>query len=322
MISLQSGLLDLCIHVKGVNTPVLFQCFVFHIQQEHLIGFNIPLGYTTTFSGSTAPTLELAESFEYTDGTNGRFDVDNKEFVTANDLYKNKDPRFDATILRSDGDFPVRPASIYRGIYDTDGKLYEDLAPFPKDPGRREVGLDGPWNTAEYSKTGFYIKKYINTNKLVTAAGNSDQNYIDFRYAEILLNYAEAVFETGTDISGALNAINQLRSRAGIRDLTTGELTFAKIRNERRVELAFEDKRFWDIRRWRIGAQVFNNAPLHGLWPYLKYKSAGVYTYIFTKVSGYPIDLGIPRVFNERDYYSNLAAYISTNPNITNNPGY
>lgn len=305
------------------NSEVIFQkAYNFPDKGNSYDYFNIPYGYTTTFSSCIVPTLELVESYEYVDGSNGKLNITNKEFSSADELYKNKDPRFEASILRSDGAFPVRPASIYRGIYDLDGTLYENLAPFPKDPAKRQVGLDGPWNTGEYSKTGFYIKKYINTNTLVTTAGYSDQNYIDFRYAEILLNYAEAAFETGTDLPQALDAINQIRSRAGINLLNSAELTIARIRNERKVELAFEDKRFWDMRRWRIGTEIFSNKSLHGLWPYLKYKSPGVYTYIFTAVSGFPIDQGIVRIFNERDYYSNLANYISTNPNIINNPGY
>ena len=96
-------------------------------------------------------------------------------------------------------------------------------------------------------------------------------------------------------------------------------VTLARLRNERKVELAFEDKRLWDIRRWRIGTDLFRNTYLHGLWPYLKYEN-GQYKYLFTAVSGYPIDDGLPRIFNERDYYSNLAGYINTNEQIINNP--
>ena len=115
--------------------------------------------------------------------------------------------------------------------------------------------------------------------------------------------------------------MNQVRARAGVIQLNNNQLTLERLRNERKVELAFEDKRFWDIRRWRIGTELFRSTYVKGLWPYLKYQD-GKYTYVFERVSGYPIDGGLPRVFEQRDYYSNLSGYISTNTNIINNPGW
>lgn len=280
----------------------------------------IPEGYTTNNGSGIAPTLEMVESYEYIDGSDGKLDINNKVYNSADDLYKNKDPRFEGSILRSGSPFAGRPVQIYRGIYGSNGTLYESLAPFPEDPAIRQVGRDGPFPEGNFSKTGFYIKKYMNTATAVVEPGFSDQNYIEIRYAEILLNYAEAAFELG-NLPVALAAINQVRSRAGIRPLEAGELTMLRLRNERKVELAFEDKRLWDIRRWRIGTDLFRNTYLHGLWPYLKYEN-GQYKYIFTSMSGYPIDDGLPRVFNERDYYSNLAGYINTNEQIINNPGW
>jgi len=184
-----------------------------------------------------------------------------------------------------------------------------------------QVGRDGPFPTGNYSKSGFYIRKILNPDRAVVEPNYSDQNYIDIRYAEILLNFTEAALETGTNLSEALNAINQIRMRAGIRKLTQDELTVERLRNERKVELAFEDKRFWDIRRWRIGTSLFKNTYMHGLYPYLKYTGSG-YKYIFKKISGYPLDGGLSRVWEERDNYSNLSGYISSNKNIINNPGW
>jgi hypothetical protein len=135
-----------------------------------------------------------------------------------------------------------------------------------------------------------------------------------------LLNYAEAALESGTSLPEALTAINLVRSRAGIKLLTPGELTINRLRNERKVELAFEDSRFWDIRRWRIGSDLFKSTNMHGLYPYLKYTGSG-YKYIFRKVTG-DIDGGISRVWEEKDNYSNLSSYTSTNNKIINNPGW
>jgi hypothetical protein len=155
----------------------------------------------------------------------------------------------------------------------------------------------------------------------VVEPGHSGQNFIDIRFAEILLNYAEAALELNIDKPAALDAINLIRGRAGISLLPLSELTLSKVRHERKVELAFEGKRFWDIRRWRIGTDLFRGTYMHGLWPYLKYEN-GTYKYLYKEVSGYPIDVGFPRVFTQRDYYSDLSSYIASNPNIVNNPGW
>jgi len=305
---------------KGNKEIIIQKAYSFPNKAHSYDNYNVPEGYTTNQGSAICPTLEMVESYEYRDGTRGIFDIENREYDSPEDLYKDKDPRFEGSILRSGSAFAHRPVQIYRGIYDENGTLYESLAPFPRDPSINQVGLDGPFPTGNYSKTGFYIKKYLEPGSAVVEPGFSSQNYIDFRYAEILLNHGEAAFELG-DIEEALAVINQVRARAGIRILSESELTLERLRNERKVELAFEDKRFWDIRRWRIGTDLFRSTFAGGLWPYLKFEN-GNYKYIFRKVSGYPIDGGMPRIFNQRDYYSNLSGYISTNSNIVNNPGW
>ena len=90
-----------------------------------------------------------------------------------------------------------------------------------------------------------------------------------FRYAEILLNYAEAAFELGKPTE-ALDAINQIRDRAGIALLTS--IDREKIRQERKVELAFEGNRYWDLRRWRT-AETDLSIPFSGLRFYLNYNT-------------------------------------------------
>lgn len=282
---------------------------------------NVPQGFTTDYGSAITPTLEMAESYEYIDGTPGILNIDGLEFNSPDDLFKDKDPRFAASIFRSGSLFIDDVVEIYRGIYDTDGTLYSSLrVPFPKDLSKNQVGKSGPYEATNFTRTGFYVSKFTNNSRVINTAGYSDQDYIIFRYAEILLNYAEAAFESGTNLPEALAAINLVRSRAGIKLLTAGELTTDRIRNERKVELAFEDSRFWDIRRWRIGSDLFKSTHMHGLYPYLKYTGSG-YKYIFRKVTG-DIDGGISRVWEEKDNYSNLSGYINTNNQIINNPGW
>ena len=307
---------------KG-NKEIIFQkAYSFPDKTHSWDNLNIPEGFTTNQGSSICPLLELVESYEYIDGTPGILNVEGLEFDSPDDLYKNKDPRFTASVFRSGTPYIGRSVQIYRGIYDTDGKLYDsEGVPFPKDPSVKQVGMDGPFPTGNYTKTGFYIRKITNNTKAVVEPNVSDQNYIEIRYAEILLNYTEAALELGTNLPEALVAINLVRNRAGIKPLIFAELTMDRLRNERKVELAFEDKRFWDIRRWRIGTNLFKNTYMHGLYPYLKYTGSG-YKYIFKKISGYPLDGGLSRVFEERDYYSNLSGYTSTNKNIINNQGW
>lgn len=303
------------------NNEVIFQKAYSYPDKAHSYdNWNIPEGFTTNNGSSTAPTLEMVQSYEYVDGSPGDLKV-NQEYDSPTAIFDGKDPRFEGTILHGGSTTGWgRDVQIYRGIY-SGGKLYSSLAPFPDDPSRRQVGLDGPFTEGNFGKTGFYIKKYMNMANRVVEPGYSDQNYIDIRYAEVLLNFAEAALELGTDQTQALDAINQIRGRAGIKLLSASELTLDKVRHERKIELAFEGKRFWDIRRWRIGTDLFRNTYVHGLWPYLKYAN-GKYTYTYQVVQGYPIDEGFPRIFEQKDYYSNLAAYVNSNPNIVNNPGW
>lgn len=308
---------------KG-NKEVIFQkVYSFPDKAHDWDDTNVPGGFTSSYGSGICPTLDMVESYEYMDGTPGILNVDGLEFNSPDVLYKNKDPRFEASIFRSGTHYIGRDLQLYAGIYDTDGTLYQSPGiTFPKDPATLQVGRDGPSSTVLHlTKTGFYIRKITNPSKAVVEPNTSDQNYIDIRYAEILLNYTEAALESGTNLPQALDVINQVRNRAGIKLLTSGELTIDRLRNERKVELAFEDKRFWDIRRWRIGKDLFKNTLMRGLYPYLKYTGSG-YNYIFKKMSGYPIDNGVSRVFEEKDYYSNLSGYIGTNKNIINNPGW
>lgn len=121
------------------------------------------------------------------------------------------------------------------------------------------------------TKTGYYLKKYvveaINLDPKLGAVTTREHTWTLFRYGEILLNYAEAMNEAyGPETAGAetltltaLQQVNLVRKRAGMPNFPTGmnkDAFRTKLRNERRVELAFEDHRFWDIRRWKIGEQT------------------------------------------------------------------
>jgi hypothetical protein len=127
--------------------------------------------------------------------------------------------------------------------------------------------------------TGYYLRKFLNT----TNTGATRRTYVYFRYAEILLNYAEALNETmASPPMGVYDAINSVRRR-GITPATAGlaalqstnmngngyvpatrDAMRLRIQNERRVELCFEEHRFFDVRRWKLGEQFFNK-PVSGV---------------------------------------------------------
>ncbi|MCE7040467.1 RagB/SusD family nutrient uptake outer membrane protein [Dyadobacter sp. CY312] len=197
--------------------------------------------------GGNVPLQNLVDDYEMMDGT--RITDANTTYDAANP-YRNRDPRFYATILYNGA--PYRNSTI------------ETFTPGGKD------SKDGPsnWNT---SKTGYYLKKFMNDNLPIDnpwdVAGT--QTWIYFRYAEILLNYAEAQNEASGPDATVYAAINAVRQRVGVNlpalpaGLTQAQMRL-RIQNERRIELAFEEHRFYDVRRWKIAPDK-ENVPAYGI---------------------------------------------------------
>ncbi len=246
-------------------------------------------------SSGIGPSLNLVEAFEYLDGTAGTLKGigDGTTASQANwiyynnlsDIFTNKDPRLFGTVVYPGTTFKGVDVQMQAGVYVWDaannrynrvesnsfGALYTD--------GKLLTGNGGPMRTTEeVSNTGFYIKKFIDPAALSSARGvGSDIAWPKFRYGEVLLNAAEAAFELGgANTADAVNYINQVRERAGFgpNSLTSTTLTFDRIINERRVELAFEDHRVWDVARWRRahilwdGSASNPNANMFALYPY------------------------------------------------------
>src|SRR5690625_1662071 len=185
-------------------------------------------------------------------------DWGNPEHASA--PYENRDPRFYATILYDGAQWRPRPtegAEIEpHGIIQT----FERLT-LPN--GDTRAGLDtrnGPiedWNGG-YSR--YYLRKFIDPNVNHSSSEKQEVPWRVLRYAEVLLNYAEASIELGDD-ADARRELNKIRARAGMPDIQdSGEALKERYRNERRVELAFEEHRYFDIRRWKIAPEVMVNA--------------------------------------------------------------
>jgi hypothetical protein len=150
------------------------------------------------------------------------------------------------------------------------------------------------------TRTGFSFKKFMNQNNPVVPGWNqSTTDFIEYRFAEILLNYAEAVVESGQgDAVVAAKAINDIRKRAG--HTTDIPLTVDNVQRERRVELAFENKRFWDLIRRREYHTEFNNRYMHALLPLRDLRALPAEKYIFVRAN---VPNTNPRTFETKAYY-------------------
>jgi len=201
---------------------------------------NQPMGYEGATGGNT-PTQNLVDAFEMKDGT--PFSWANASHVT-NMYYdangkQTRDPRLYLNVLTNGTTWLKQKVESYEG-------------------GKNKV-LDGS------TKTGYYLRKYMNPSVSLDPVkpNKLEHHYILFRYAEILLNYAEAMNEwKGADATAdecpmtARAALNLVRDCANMRHVdATGDDFTEKVRNERRIELAFEGHRFYDIRRWMIAGQ-------------------------------------------------------------------
>ncbi|MCS3556809.1 MULTISPECIES: RagB/SusD family nutrient uptake outer membrane protein [unclassified Sphingobacterium] len=296
--------------LKENNSEVIFNKVYRTPEVGHSYDFfNAPQSFKVDYGCATSPTLDLVEEYEYTDGSSGELKTTDKTgnpIVYANpyDIFKNKDPRLLATIMLPFSAWQGGELEIRRGVLRDGQKVTaENLTTGYPETGSnfKIVGKDGPLTTADPTKTGFYVKKSMDPTKRVND-GESVAPYIVFRYGEILLNYAEAAFELGLN-TDALKYVNEIRERAGI--ALKSSINLEQIRHERKVELAFENHRLWDLRRWRTATSVLNNTQFHALYPWLVWeegKDPSQMKYIFEKVNA-PKNT---RTFPEKLYYEPL----------------
>ena len=208
---------------------------------------NYPVGYEQGKSGTT-PSQNLVDAYEMTDGS--KFSWDNPEHKA--NPYANRDPRLAMTVLTNDAPFKGDSIESYTG-------------------GRNGKGVT--WAT----KTGYYLYKYIDPDLDLLQNRTSVHTWVIMRFSEMLLNHAEAMNEaygptvrpSGFRSTNALTSVNRVRERADVQlppipeDVTEEQLREI-IRHERQVELAFEDHRCWDVRRWMIAPSTLG-APLRGV---------------------------------------------------------
>lgn len=276
--------------------------------------YNFPAGFEKYWGGATSVYLETVEAYEYKDGTDGKLDYDFLEnnLTDIVELFKDKDPRFLASVLYPEAKFQSGKVYCHNGTY-VNGALNISTTIIGEYNGDSWFARATAWQKNDLTGTGFPIKKFINENEEQALENESHTDYIVYRYGEILLNLAEAAFELGkTD--EALQYVNEIRERAGITPLTS--ISRDKIRHERQVELAFEGHRFWDLRRWRVAVEELTKE-MHGItvnfnWDSKKYE---------VKIKKADI---VSRGFQEKHYYFPITtSRISNNPNLApENPGY
>jgi len=251
-------------------------------------------------------TLDMVDQYEYINSRDGKLkmkDAGGKYIVydKAIDIFKDKDPRFFATVLS--------PGSPWKGaILEVYGNKYIDGK---EAPGQGSSGIGPP----EATSTGFCMAKWSDPNPPRPISGNSsevDKHII--RYAEVLLNYAEAQMELANEPE-ARKYVNQIRSRAGIQELA--EVTMDDVRKERYVELAFEDVCYWDWKRWRIFHTKMFSTPTRGLWPMLDASNKFVFREFNLAANQFT------RTFQPHRYYFSIPGGArNANLKLVQNPGY
>ena len=258
---------------------------------------NYPIGVENGASG-TCPSQSLVDQYEYQD--NGQTFLQRNPGsinLAAGDPYEGLDPRFALTVVKNGDVWPSNGAQ---------GKAIETFV--------------GGFNASpKYgaTPTGYYLKKYVDGNCVTTADNQTRRRHtwILFRLGEVYLNYAEAVYNATGSANDATfgmtanEAVNVLRNRAVIqmpKFTEDGAAWVERYERERLVELAFENHRFWDVRRWKKGPKYFQNIQVADISGSLQLTRSTV-----------------TRAWDDKYYFYPIPqSEIKKNPNLTQNDGW
>ncbi|MDQ3681831.1 MAG: RagB/SusD family nutrient uptake outer membrane protein [Bacteroidota bacterium] len=274
------------IFLDNNNREVIFdkQLLAKNFSGQHDL-FNTPVGYANGWGG-TCPTQNFVDAYEMK--TTGKPITDPASGYDPTNPYAGRDLRFEKSVLYNGTMWKGRPVDT------------------------KENGADKPNGNGDATKTGYYMRKFLDES--VNAQSNlitGSQNWILIRLGEIYLNYAEAQLKLN-NADEARTWVNKIRTRAAMPNIPAGEMTWERYMNERRVELSFEEHRFWDVRRWKV-AEITENEPVFGM----KITNVGgVLTYTKYKWEDRKFDKTKHYLFpipqSERD----------KNPNLSQNPGW
>ncbi|NDV58148.1 RagB/SusD family nutrient uptake outer membrane protein [Bacteroides sp. 519] len=283
--------------------------------------------------------LNLVEEFEPIDaetpGQGAKFNFGTIEepvfYNTASEPFETRDARLAGTVLYpgsyfNGAEIVLQAGQLVKneaGNWEATRSSYRDMGNSVN--GKLLTSINGPimTNDINVNKTGFNILKFLDEKPASSTFTGSDTWSTYFRIAEAYLIAAEALVETNK-AEDALPYINKVRERAGVKALTT--VTFENIVHERRVEFAFEDHRFWDMKRWRLADKVWNReketAKRRGLFPYLVVAPGDPNDgkWFFEEVSMdflYRNNLH----FEDRHYYADIdQGWVNNNPKMKKNP--
>lgn len=318
--SIAQNISDYFISQDFTEEDIWYRFFIEEKSRQMIGLYSGPNGYHGW--GTQAPAGDLVDAYEMNDGT--RFDWNNPE--QAAHPYKNRDQRFYAHIFYEGAKWRTRPHDAI--ARDPEGVIQVGIWERWDNNSQKivlEYGLDTRFGGIEEwngSYTGYYMRKFIDPKKDLTyieggGGGYQGVPFRFFRYAEILLNYAEACIELGEEDEARVY-INKVRRRAGQPEITdSGEDLRKRYRNERRIELAFEEHRIHDVRRWVIGPEAYK--------PILK--ANVVYKLLPDKTTS-TVPTITHEVFQERSwsdkaYFMPITrAEINKNELLIQNPGY
>ena len=284
---------------------------------------NGPNGYHN-WAGN-APIQELVDDYEMMDGT--RFNWTNP--VQSAAPYINRDPRLYATILFDGADW--KPRSLITSNPDPVNQIQTGAY---QGPSGMVAGLDTRQSVVENwngSWTGYYMRKFIDPDPAIV--DNNTRQYIPwpvFRYTEAVLNYVEASIELGQE-TDAQTWLNKIRFRAGMKAIVaTGDSLRQEYRNERRIELAYEEHRYHDARRWMIAQttlgrknvfiNVVGNLKPSAIAPSPYRHDESVYTYTYTPFVDNSLE---NRTWADYMYFRPITRdEVNKNSKLVQNPGY
>ena len=319
------NLIDLFLDEGGNPEAIFVEKYSFEAGKNHAFDVTgTPAGFGFSWNSNYPVYLETMEKFDFIDGESGKMDQSFYEGNTAFDparFFGERDPRFRAWIFYPETTFKGLP------VYFHTNTVYTDPADNQKKTTSKQSGFIIPGSdgfpgachprhayAGGNNPTGLLRRKHINPT---TPDGQrSSTDWIIMRLGEVMLNYVEAAFYLGDpngDMASILN--DEIRDRAGMPPIM--DITEDKIRQERQVELAFEEHVFWDLRRWRIAVEELDNKARHKtVWT--KDYDTGMYS-----VQMEHGDKGRVRLHPERNYYYALGlGRIADNPNLIENPGY
>ncbi len=284
------------------NEGILYRQYLGLKEGSRITGYQGPAynGKQWLSWGGSTPTQELVDDYAM---SNGKAITDPGSGYDSNNPYANREPRFKQSILYNGNTF--------------NGNVYLSAV----GSGFNEIDLS---DATDASNTGYAMKKGIDTTVNIYQGGASSQTYYYFRYAEVLLNYAEAQNEAAGPDASVYEALDEVRTRAGVPTFTQVYPNVSQaemrqlIRRERRVEVAFEGKRYFDLLRWKI-AEVNLNHVMHGTK--VTPVAGGGYTYQLMNA----IPPGSPQWSFDasKNYVLPIPlSILGQNPELTQNPNY